>query len=198
MTTVLTLLLINGALGAADTLWYHEWKARLPRRGGPFRSELALHAGRDAVYVVVYGSLGWVAWTGRAAPVLVALLAAEIVITLTDFVVEDRVRPAIGGLAAGERVLHTSMAIVYGAMLAELGPIVAGWWSIEGGLQPHTGDAPPIWMAVTASILAAGIAVSGLRDAAAALGGPTTPPPSAARLRPTAPLGPSRPRAPRR
>ncbi|MDH3681261.1 MAG: hypothetical protein OEV40_15080 [Acidimicrobiia bacterium] len=188
MTAVVALLLVNGTLGAADTLWYHEWKVRLPARPGPFRLELALHAGRDAVYVVVYGSLGWVAWTGRATPVLVGLLGAEIVITLVDFVVEDRLRPAIGGMAAGERMLHSAMAIVYGAMLAQLVPILAGWWGADGGLQPHTDQAPPLWMAVIASVLAAGIALSGLRDAVAA----------ARTLRPRGRRGPSRPPAPRR
>lgn len=170
MTTVLTLLLLNGVLGAIDTLWYHEWRARLPEQGGPIRLELALHAGRDAVYVVVYGTLGWVAWTGGSAAVLAALLAVEIVITLTDFVVEDRLRPAIGGMAAGERVLHSAMAIVYGAMLAHLVPIALRWSDGAGGLVTHGSDGPPTWMAIVATLFAIGIGLSGLRDALAVFG----------------------------
>jgi hypothetical protein len=42
MTTALWLMAIQGAIGAFDTLYYHEWRARLPARG------------RQA-----YGSLAW-------------------------------------------------------------------------------------------------------------------------------------------
>lgn len=169
MDRVLMLLLLNGVLGAVDTLWYHEWKAKLPSRGGPLRLELVLHAGRDAVYAVIYGTLGWAAWTGKATLVLAALIGLEIVITLADFVVEDRLRPAIGGLAAGERVLHSLMAIVYGAMLADLLPALLAWSRLESGLVPHEqlGERPPLWVSLTATAFGIGIAVSGCRDALA-------------------------------
>ncbi len=172
MNLVLMLLLLNGVLGAIDTLWYHEWKAKLPSRGGPLRLELALHAGRDAVYAFIYGTLGWVAWTGQATLVLVALIGLEIVITLADFVVEDRLRPAIGGLAAGERVLHSLMAIVYGAMLANLVPELLAWSRFETGLVSHQqlGGQPPLWISLTATAFGIGIAGSGIRDAMAAVG----------------------------
>jgi uncharacterized protein YggT (Ycf19 family) len=166
VTTVLGLLLANGLLGAIDTLWYHEWRAQLARRGGPLRTELALHAGRDAIYTVIYATLGWLAWHGAFAVLLTVLLAGEILLTLADFVTEDRLRPAIGGMAAGERVLHTAMAIVYGAMLASLVPLLDSWWGDESALATHS-QPPPAWMAAAASVLAAGIAVSGARDALA-------------------------------
>ena len=52
---------------------------------------------------------------------LVALLFAEVVLTLWDFVVEDWIRKPLGGVYAGERVMHGIMGIVYGAMLANIG-----------------------------------------------------------------------------
>jgi hypothetical protein len=164
MTAVVALLLVNVVLGAGDTLWYHEHRARLASRLVHTAPELRLHVGRDAVYVILYGGLAW--WRPEGwlvAPVLV-LLAAEVVMTMADFVVEDRDRPAIGGLAPGERVLHSLMAIVYGAMLCRLVPVL-----IEGAGRPAALAASglPRWMAVAASGAAAGIAVSGARDALA-------------------------------
>jgi hypothetical protein len=45
--TALWLLALQGALGAFDTLYYHEWRARLPAGGDSTRDELRLHAARD-------------------------------------------------------------------------------------------------------------------------------------------------------
>ena len=156
MTAVVLLLLANGVLGAVDTLWYHEIVAGLPRRPDRHGTELRLHAARDAVYAVLYGTVGWWAWRGGWAAVLGALLATEIVITLADFVVEDRTRQ----VAAGERVLHATMAIVYGAMVCRLLPILAA--------GAPAGPPVPTPLAVLATLFGLGIAASGLRDATAA------------------------------
>jgi hypothetical protein len=94
---------------------------------------------------------------------LAGLLAAEVAFTLADFVVEDRTRR----LAAGERVLHSVMAIVYGAMLTRLVPEIAGWSGEHSGLVAVPG-AVPAALAAAASVLGAGIAVSRARDAVAA------------------------------
>ena len=147
MTIVVLLLLANGVLGAVDTLWYHEHRAALPRRPDRHRTELWLHAGRDAVYAVLYGTIGWVAWQGAWAAVLAALLAVEIVITLADFVVEDRTR----SLAPGERVLHSVMAIVYGAMLTRLVPEIAAWSGGPTGLVAAPGAVPAVLAAMANS-----------------------------------------------
>src|SRR4029434_9177885 len=60
--TALWLLAIQGAIGAFDTLYYHEWRARLPARGAA--AELRLHAARDFLYAVIFGTLPWVSWEG--------------------------------------------------------------------------------------------------------------------------------------
>jgi hypothetical protein len=169
MTTVVGLLLANGVLGAVDTVWYHEIRAGLPRRPDRHRTELRLHAARDAVYAVLYGTIGWWAWRGAWAAVLGALLAVEIVITLADFVVEDRTRT----LGAGERVLHSVMAIVYGVMLGRLAPLLAA------GAHTAATGAVATPLAVVATAFGAGIALSGLRDLRASCikdGGPASIP----------------------
>lgn len=99
--------------------WYHEWRQRLPSRPTAAR-ELRLHAARDFAYAVVFGSLAWAEWRGWLAWVFGAVLAFEVLITLWDFIEEDISRP----LPAGERVMHTVMAIVYGAFLANLVPVL--------------------------------------------------------------------------
>jgi hypothetical protein len=159
MTVAVGLLLVNGVLGAVDTLWYHEYRARLPRRPDLYRTELRLHAARDAVYAVLYGTIGWWMWSGMGAAVLASLLAVEIVITMADFVVEDRIRT----LAAGERVLHSLMAIVYGTMLAHLLPELVDRAQTPTALWGEP-TGVPVEMAIVASVFGTGIAVSGLRD----------------------------------
>src|SRR5436853_7211285 len=91
MTTALVLLAVQGALGAFDTLYYHEWLLRLPSR--PHAAlELTLHAVRDYVYVAIFCTLGRYEWNGMLGWLLLALLAFEIVLTLGDFGDDDRTR----------------------------------------------------------------------------------------------------------
>ena len=96
MSVALWLLAIQGVIGAFDTLYYHEWRARLPARGAQSAPELKLHAARDFFYAVLFGTLPWLAWHGVWALVLAGVLVAEIVLTLTDFVVEITARKVLG------------------------------------------------------------------------------------------------------
>jgi hypothetical protein len=157
-------------MGAFDTLYYHEWRARLPALpwAGP---ELRLHAGRALIYGVLFALLPRFEWRGAWAYVLLALLAAEVVITLRDFVVEDGVRAPLGGVYAGERVTHALMAIIYGAMLANLLPALNAWRGKPTGLALQT-EAVPAGLVWLLTLMSAGVAASGLRDAYAALGLP--------------------------
>lgn len=170
MRTALWLLALQGAMGAFDTVYYHEWRARLPALAGA-RAELRLHAFRALVYAALFALLPRVEWRGAWAYVLASLLAAEIFITLRDFVVEDRVRAPLGGVFAGERTTHALMAIIYGAMLANLMPELLAWRHGETALVPHT-RAVPVGLVWTLTLMSAGVALSGLRDAYAALGLP--------------------------
>src|SRR5262245_49802795 len=115
MTTALLLLALQGALGAVDNIWHHELKVRLVSRPSA-RRELWLHALRSAIYVPVFLSVGWVAWQGWLAWLFAVVLAIEFAITLLDFIEEDRTR----ALPGSERVLHTLLALNYGAFLAVL------------------------------------------------------------------------------
>jgi hypothetical protein len=170
LITALWLLAIQGAIGAFDTLYYHEWRARLPSLPGA-RPELRLHAARALIYAIIFALLPRVEWRGAWAYVLGALLAAEICITLRDFVVEDDVRAPLGGVFAGERVTHALMAIIYGAMLANLLPALDAWRRASTALATQT-QAVPLELVWLLTLMSAGVGVSGARDAYATLGLP--------------------------
>jgi hypothetical protein len=168
MIVALWLLGIQGAIGAFDTVYYHEWRARLPARGKDAASELKLHAARDFLYAVLFATLPWIAWHGRWVVLLVGVFVAEIVLTLTDFVVEIAVRKQLGDVYAGERVTHAIMGILYGAMVANLIPVLARWRSLPTALAVVTADIPDL-LRWSLFVMGAGVFLSGLRDLYAAL-----------------------------
>jgi hypothetical protein len=88
VNTAIWLLFVQALLGAFDTLYYHEYRLRLPHAHGT-RTELRLHASRDFAYATIIGSLGFLTWNGLLAWALCALLLAEIGITIWDFIEED-------------------------------------------------------------------------------------------------------------
>jgi hypothetical protein len=171
MKIALYLLGLQGLIGAFDTLYYHEWKAQLPARGRRAATELALHAGRDFFYGILFGTLPWLAWKGAWTAVLLGVIVAEIILTLWDFVAEIAVRRDLGDVYAGERVTHAVMGILYGAMLATLAPTLRSWWASPTGLAL---EAAPIsqWLRIMLTVMALGVVASGLRDLYAALGLP--------------------------
>ncbi len=170
MISAFWLMLLQGLLGAFDTVYYHECKARLPAGGALTRLELWLHGARDLVYALLFGTLPVVAWCGQWALVLMGLIGLEIVMTMADFVVEVKSRAPVGVLA-GERVTHGCMAIVYGAMLACLLPNVITWYSQPSAFVSL--DMPvPGALRVALLIMAGGVLLSGVRDVYAALGLP--------------------------
>src|SRR5438552_4674603 len=160
MSTALQLLVIQGILGGLDTVWFHELRARLPRQRLAV-SELRLHAARDFVYAILFGTLGWLRWEGGLAWVLALALSAEVGITLWDFLEEDRTRR----LPPGERVTHAIMGIVYGAFLAFLVPEMIEWSAQPTGLHARATGSIRFVLAA----MAVGLVVSGVRDLAASM-----------------------------
>jgi hypothetical protein len=171
VTIALSLFVALACLGAFDTVYYHEWRARLPAVGPLARSELQLHAARDFIYAPMFGTLPWVIWQGRFVVPLIALLVVEIILTLWDFVVEDWIRKPLGGVYPGERVTHGIMGIVYGAALAYLVPVLRVWWTGPSSLVIAS---PPnsIVLSWTLTVMALGVLLSGVRDLCAAAGVP--------------------------
>ena len=162
------ILVAQGVLGAFDTLYYHEWRYRLVAHPEQAKVELRLHALRDFIYAVIFLSLPWFAWQGGLAWVLAGLLGAEVTITLTDFIVERRVRKPWGGVANGEVVMHAVMAIIYGAFIATLMPHLWDWAAAPTGWVSHA--QPAGGWAWGCGVMGVGVGLSGLRDLGASCG----------------------------
>jgi hypothetical protein len=167
MGTSIYLLAVMASLGAFDTIYFHEWKARLPHLPEA-RPELVLHAARDFIYGIIFASLPFLAWHGFFAMVLAGLFLAEIVITLADFVIEDRVRKVLGGVYPGERVTHAVMGLVYGAVMATAVPIIWQWWSMPTAIIVESA-AIPVALRYTMLVMAVGVIASGARDLCSAI-----------------------------
>ncbi|WP_068093507.1 TIGR01777 family oxidoreductase [Novosphingobium rosa] len=150
---------VQMAMGGSDTLYHHEGTERLAWRPSQ-KTELRLHGVRNLAYALLFAMLGWSEPHGLFAMALIALMAGELVITLWDFVEEDRSRH----LPATERVLHTLLTLNYGVILALLVP-----WLWHLGAKP-TALVPAYygWISVLCAMAAVGVIVSGLRDLAAA------------------------------
>jgi hypothetical protein len=171
MVVALWLLALQGVIGAFDTAYYHEWRARLPALGPRAASELQLHAARDALYAVIFATLPWIAWRGLWTTALVTVLVAEIILTMADFIVEISVRKPLGDVYGGERLTHAAMGILYGAMIATLYPTIRDWGSRPTALVfAPAAVAPMLRWCLTA--MAAGVLLSGLRDLYASFGLP--------------------------
>lgn len=155
---VLTLLVVQGLMGAFDTVWHHELRCALPQQRGA-APELRLHAIRAAFYGVLFIGLAWFVWGGLWLIPLWSLVAIEILLTLRDFVVEDETR----NLPASERVTHTLLAINGGVIFGLLAWHSQIWWQRPSGLHLDAQG----WHSWALSVLAVGVWISALRDALA-------------------------------
>src|SRR5258708_22865465 len=159
MTSLLWVLIaIQIAMGLFDTFYHHELTERLAWRPSQ-RYELRLHGMRNVLYAWLFLVLGWLEVHGVWAVIVIAVLLAEIIITLMDFVEEALSRK----LPASERINHTLLAINYGAILVLLMPVLIAW-----AMQPTAiRSAYAGLLSIIATASAAGAALCGLRDFAA-------------------------------
>ncbi|MCZ4281290.1 TIGR01777 family oxidoreductase [Kiloniella laminariae] len=155
MELVLGLLVIQGLLGAFDNLWHHEITEALPSKPGA-RKELMLHSAREFIYAALFVMLGWASWHGFLAFFVMFLLLVEVGITLWDFIEEDLTRK----LPPLERVLHTVLAMNYGAVLILLLPQLWQWGLENSKIVPVDYG----WISWVMSLYAIGVLLWGIRD----------------------------------
>ncbi|MEO1536332.1 MAG: TIGR01777 family oxidoreductase [Pseudomonadota bacterium] len=154
-----TLISVQVAMGAYDTLVHHEGTERLAWRPSQ-RRELQLHGVRNFFYAVIFLAFAWLEPHGVWTMILGGILIVEVLITLWDFVEEDLTRK----LPGTERINHTLLALNYGAILALAAPILWGWAQMPTALLPaHYG-----WWSVFATAAALGVGVFSARDLLAA------------------------------
>ncbi len=159
MSAAFWLLALQGVLGGFDNVWNHEWRAHLPSSPRA-RRELRLHAMRGLIYGPVFLAFAWVALHGLYTVALLSILAVELLITLMDFVEEDRSRV----LGAQERVLHALLTLNYGAFLALILPELVTSAAMPTVMLPVDHG----WMSWLLTLYAAGSCGFGAREALAA------------------------------
>jgi len=155
----LDLLLLQVVLGAFDTLYHHEIKEQLPYRPGAAQ-ELHIHGTRALLYALIVAGLAAFEWRGWLALAFGALFAIEILLTLWDFVIEDRSRK----LPASERVTHALLAVNGGAFLLALLDLLASWWAGPTALAAANHG----WRSLALGVACVGLVASGIRDLHAA------------------------------
>lgn len=152
------LLVAQILLGALDNLLHHELTEKLPERTSA-KLELALHGAREVTYAIMLAAFAWTAPQGGWTLALIGVVALEIAITLFDFVEEDRTRT----LPPFERVLHTILALNFGAILLAAAPTWIEWAQQPTALQPvHHG-----LLSWFFTLCAIGVAAWAVRDLAA-------------------------------
>jgi hypothetical protein len=129
METVLYLLIWQGAVGAFDALWNHEWKENLPNKSTAVMEQY-IHGAREFLLACLFIGLAWFEWRGMLAWMIAALLAAEILLTGWDYIVEDKTRI----LSPNEAVLHLMLSMGGGACVALLVPELLRWSALPDGL----------------------------------------------------------------
>ncbi len=149
------LVFLQLLMGASDTLFHHEFSEKLAWQPSA-QNELKLHAIRNFIYSGLFFCFAWGVPYGWFALLAMGFILIEVVITLWDFVEEDLSRK----LPATERVLHTLLALNYGAILALLMPALWGLFTFNTAYVPvYYGWGS--WVLTFASI---GVFVFGVRD----------------------------------
>ena len=119
-TLLAYLLAAQGLMGAADTLFNHEFLERLPQRAEA-RREIGLHSIREALYAVIFIGLGWFQWHGALVLCMALVLVAQIGVDALDEWTENRIRV----LPQNERLLHFFLVMNLGAIALCL--VFSGW-----------------------------------------------------------------------
>jgi uncharacterized protein len=154
-----TLIALQIAMGAFDTLYHHELTERRRWRPSQWR-ELALHCARNLLDAGLLVAVGWLEPHGLWAWLVMVVLVAQVIITLIDFVEEDSRRM----LPASEHINHTLLAINYGAILALIVPVLLDWSKLQTTVVPAFHGAG----SVIAGLTAYGIILFAARDLGAA------------------------------
>ena len=158
------LLIAIGFLGAFDIWRYHTNTHRL-RELPSARVELISHSLRGPTYAILFLVIPNLAMHGAWFAALLALLAFDVAVSIFDFSVEKKSRAPVGGLPTGEYLLHSVIAILFGALLAFVWIDGRPWLDEPTALvvEPAVPDPARLLLAV----MAVGVLTSGVQDAIA-------------------------------
>ena len=153
-------LIMHGVIGFLDVAINHEWLSKLPSRPECVAEE-RLHSARECLFAALFASLAWCEWHGAAVWWIVALFAAELLVSARDVVVEGEVR----ALPASERFLHLFLFMNLGVMYTLAGQALLAWHGLPAGLAPVDHG----WASWVLTAMALGALGWALRDGIAAL-----------------------------
>lgn len=137
---LLVLLVVQGVMGGFDTLVNHDLIEHLAKRPSA-RTEVGLHAMREAIYAALFAGLGWFAWHGAMAALIAGLLVAELLVSATDEYVENLTRV----LPQNERVLHLFLTLNLGFLIVVAGLVLPAWLVEPAGLALRSAG-PLTWV----------------------------------------------------
>lgn len=161
------LLFVMGLLGATDIVLFHTWTHALRRRPEAWK-ELVTHFLRGPTYAALFLLVPNFTFHGAWFVGLLALLAFDVLISIADFWLEPASRAPQGGLPRGEYVLHSVLAMLFGAVVATtfaegsagLAADTRLAWQVHG---------VPVVLRVLLAAMAPVVLLSGLLDLRAAL-----------------------------
>tara|TARA_R110002094_G_scaffold47961_17_gene59440 strand:- start:247 stop:795 length:549 start_codon:yes stop_codon:yes gene_type:complete len=158
------LLIAIGLLGALDIAVFHTRSHNL-RSQPSARLELLTHSLRGPTYAVLFAVVPNFAAHGSWFLVMLLVLVFDVGISVWDFSVERRSRAPLGGLPTGEYVLHSIIAMLFGAFVACYCVGAADWLKQDTAWVYEPNVPWPVQAMLAA--MAVGVLVSGIQDALA-------------------------------
>lgn len=109
--------MLAGAVGAYDVLYYHIYTHRLYKQPSAMWENVT-HFMRALLFAVFFILIVHVQASGAWWWLYPAVIAVEFINTMCDTILEPASRKSLGGLPAGEYILHVFLSIVTGGALA--------------------------------------------------------------------------------
>ncbi len=161
------ILFVLGILGATDIALFHSTAHGL-RSHPDSKQELVTHALRGPTYAALFLLVPNFAMHGACFWVLMGIFAFDLLISVWDFSLEGESRRFLGGLPAGEYVLHILLAMCFGALVASACFEGADRSAMASRFE-YAPAAVPWDFRLIMAVMAALVLASGIGDAVAAI-----------------------------
>jgi hypothetical protein len=151
-----------GILGATDIVLYHSISHGI-RHHVDSRWELVTHSLRGPTYASLFILVPNFAMQGTWFWVLLGILVIDVAISIADFSIEGSSRRLLGGLPAGEYVLHIVLAMLFGAFVGSVFYGSGHWESLPTRIAYSPADVRWV-IRLVMGVMAVLVLVSALQD----------------------------------
>ncbi|MCP3104957.1 SRPBCC family protein [Myxococcus sp. K15C18031901] len=162
MTAAFYLLLVIGALGAFDVVYFHGLRGRLMERPECQR-EVLWHTARHLIYALQFLWVANLRPQGLALLPLVLLYAADVFVAFADVWEERRSRASLGGVFPGEYLMHVALSVLVGLYLMATFHAVWPDRLLPTGVRAEA-PAVPVVLRALMSLMGLGALVAFVRD----------------------------------